>query len=453
MSGAAVPHSNTPNPLTPALFDKLMEACGAFPPSPRFAVALSGGPDSIALAYLLHDWVTARGGTLHAITVDHQLRPESGEEAAQVAKWCAAKSIAHTTLVWKKDCAPTSAVHHTARRVRYEFLTSTCQQHGIDHLFLGQHADDQAETVLMRFIKGSGIDGLAAMPRMRTLDGVKIIRPLLPVTKQRLVDTCKAHQWAFFRDPSNDSPAYLRGRLRQLAQPLAQEGLTTASLYDMARNAGMARAALEATANQWLERHAVVSPLGIIHIERKAWAALDTEMQRRTLSRILLCMSGEDYSPKYASLDHLVQSLLNKESVHQTLCGCHVIVQFGVIKFYRELACTAKAQPIETTLHWDNRFKIVVNSLLPGKHFTIAPLGELGRELIEKMGHRQVADCPALHRATLPALYVDNQLHSIPDFGVDEHTSNAPQPLVKAIFSPKRMLLVNCFEPCPVLLS
>ena len=446
MSGTAVSSSKPARPLAPEDFNALMQACGPFPETPRFAIAVSGGPDSIALLFLLHDWIKHRGGVLHAITIDHQLRADSSAEASTVKEWCATKSISHTTLVWKKNNNPTSAIHQQARIARYEYLCGECKKHGIDYLFLGHHADDQAETVLMRFIKGSGIDGLAGMPKSRMFDGIKILRPFLPLSKQQLVDTCHANKWAYFNDPSNDSAAYLRGRLRQAAAPLAQEGMTTASLYELGRSAGMARAVLEAATNQWLHVHATVYPLGIIHIERNAWSQLDGELQRRTLNRILLCMSGEDYAPKMASLEHLVLSLHNKEVHHQTLSGCHIMVQFGVIKFFRELACVSDTKQAYLEIDWDKRFCITIHPSLLDKGLSIKCLGEVSRDTLEKMGHKQVADCPALHRATLPSLYVDNQLHSIPDFLPNKEAVNASQASVKAIFSPKRMLLIDCFD-------
>ncbi|MBY0428284.1 MAG: hypothetical protein K2Q32_03605, partial [Alphaproteobacteria bacterium] len=223
--------------------------------------------------------------------------------------------------------------------------------------------------------------------------------------------------------------------------------------YDIGRSAGMARTVLEARTNEWLHQHATVFPLGIIHIERNAWRQLDGELQRRTLIRILLCISGEDYAPKMASLDNLVQSLHHKETLHQTLSGCHILVQFGIIKFFRELACVSDSRPADTIMQWDNRFQITIHPSLLNKALAIAPLGDISRDALEKMGYKQVADCPALHRATLPGLVVDNQLHSVPDFLPNKEAFETSQTLVKAIFLPKRMLLIDCFDVCPVLLN
>lgn len=443
--------------LSTSEFDGLMQHCGALGDKPHVAVAVSGGPDSIALTHLLNDWLNQRGGKLFAITIDHQLRAESATEAAQVHEWCVSKNITHVTLKWEKEHAPSSAIHQQARNARYELLMQACRNLKIEHLFVAHHADDQAETVMMRFLKGSGVDGLAGMPSSRLMDGIKLIRPLLPVHKHRLEATCALNGWAYVRDPSNESEAYLRGRLRNLAGPLAQEGVTTATLYEVARSAGLARATLEETTNQWLKQYAEVSAFGHIQIDMNAWKSLGDDMKRRVLIRVLLCMSGEDYPPKNASIEILVQNLLSKETPHQTLCGCQIIMQFGLIKFYREHAALPKAARLENNMLWDNRFRIITNSShlasLIDKNLCIAPLGALGRELLEKMGYKQVADCAALHRATLPALYVDNQLHSVPEFTTEQDMTNNPQAIVKAIFLPKRLLLSETFKPCPALLG
>ncbi len=405
----------------------------------------------MALMILLHDWILRRKGTLHAITIDHQLRAESGEEASRVNQWCEERSIPHTTLVWKKDQPPSRAVHQYARAARYELLCNACGQLDLPYLFLGHHADDQAETVLMRLLKGSGIDGLAGMPRTRTHNGITLVRPLLPVTKLSLIHTCLAHHQPYCCDPSNDSPAYLRGRLRKLAAPLAREGLTTATLFEIARHAGMARNALESVTNAWVLKHATTHPLGIIQLDGHAWKTMENVQQRRILIRVLLCMSGNDYPPRNTSLDLLTQSLMRQKTLHQTLCGCHIILRSGLITFYREVDATPQRQKFQPHTLWDNRFKLHLDESLLDKNLTIAPLGTISRDALKKMGHPRVADCPALHRATLPALYLNNQLHSIPDFARDEPSSRESQALAKAIFLPKRMVVMDCFDVCSAL--
>ncbi|NDA65006.1 MAG: tRNA lysidine(34) synthetase TilS, partial [Chitinophagia bacterium] len=336
-----------------------------------------------------------RGGSVLAITIDHQLRVESADEAAQVKTWCTQKNIPHETLRWEKETAPTSALHDQARNARYDLLIEACKKNNIDYLFLGHHADDQAETVLMRFMKGSGVDGLAAMPRLRDAQGVTLYRPLLPVSKQMLEDTCAAHGWAFVRDPSNQSLKYNRGRLRSLAAPLAAEGLTTATLYETARHAGIARAAFEIITNAWLRQHASVNLFGIITLDGTAWKKLDDEQKRRALIRALLTTSGEDYPPRNASLDTLIQNLSTHATINQTLSGCRIALQNETLHIYREEAALPTPMPLENNMLWDNRFKIICDPSLLDQDLVVAPLGNHSRNTLEKMHLKQVAEYPA----------------------------------------------------------
>ena len=131
-------------PLDEDAFAALMQPLGPFEPAPRIAVAVSGGPDSLALCLLAERWARARGGTVAALTVDHGLRPESGAEAAQVKRWLAARAIAQRTLRWTS--APRSgATQAEARAARFALLTGWCRRAGVFHLLLGHGS---VETVL-----------------------------------------------------------------------------------------------------------------------------------------------------------------------------------------------------------------------------------------------------------------------------------------------------------------
>ncbi len=141
-----------------------MATLGPFEATPALAVAVSGGPDSLALAMLAKAWSDARGGSLVALTVDHGLRPESTGEARQVGRWLKKRGIPQRILRWDGP-KPGSALQAEARSARYALLTGWCRARGILHLLLGHQREDQAETVLMRLERGSGPDGLAAMPR------------------------------------------------------------------------------------------------------------------------------------------------------------------------------------------------------------------------------------------------------------------------------------------------
>src|SRR5262245_21437394 len=174
--------SESDDPLTEAEFAALMRPLGPFEAQPRLAVAVSGGSDSLALTLLLHDWARRQRGVLTALTVDHGLRPEAAAEARQVARWLRARGIRHRVLTWRPAGeARRGGLQAAARAARYRLLGAWCRANGVLHLALAHHREDQAETLLLRLARGSGLDGLAAMAAVSEREGVRLIRPLLAV--------------------------------------------------------------------------------------------------------------------------------------------------------------------------------------------------------------------------------------------------------------------------------
>src|SRR5229473_3936225 len=200
-------------PLTTAELAAVLDALGGFEARPAIAVAVSGGPDSLALILLAQRWARQRGGKTCALTVDHGLRPESAEEARTVAGWLASRAIPHEILVWAGD-KPTSGIQEAARYARYRLLAAWCREHGVLHLLTAHHREDQAETYIIRRRAKSGVDGLAGMSAVRELQGCRLVRPLLAAPKARLAALLEAEGQPFLRDPSNLNPAFERARLR-----------------------------------------------------------------------------------------------------------------------------------------------------------------------------------------------------------------------------------------------
>lgn len=219
-------------------------------------LAVSGGPDSLALMRLAADWPAPRP-KIFVATVDHGLRPDSAEEAKKVGEWAGALGLPHATLPWRGD-KPTRAIQEKAREARYALLFAHAQERGAEAVATAHHADDQWETVLFRLARGSGIGGLAGMARDQNFPRGRIVRPLLALPKQALIDHCRALGQEFFDDPSNASPAYARTRLRALAGPLGDLGFSRETAQKLAERAQKADAALEWAAAQVFQR--IISP-------------------------------------------------------------------------------------------------------------------------------------------------------------------------------------------------
>ncbi|MCH7554873.1 MAG: tRNA lysidine(34) synthetase TilS, partial [Proteobacteria bacterium] len=162
-----------------------MARLGPFEEGPIMAVGVSGGPDSMALCALADTWARARGGRVMALVVDHALRPESGDEARRVGRWLGDLGVDHVALI-RDGPAIRVAVHAAARAARYGLMGDYCRDRGILHLAVAHHRDDQAETLLLRLDRASGLDGLAAMAAVVEGNGPRLLRPLLAVSMARL---------------------------------------------------------------------------------------------------------------------------------------------------------------------------------------------------------------------------------------------------------------------------
>jgi tRNA(Ile)-lysidine synthase len=214
----------------------------------KILLAVSGGPDSVALMLLAADW--ARGGAappLSVATVDHGLRKESESEAQTVGRWASALFLPHAILAWD-GVKPRTRVQERAREARYELLFEHAAKIGADHVMTAHHADDQAETVLFRLIRGSGVAGLSGMAASSRRGGLILARPLLRYAKADLEACCKEKAHPFLSDPSNNDPGYARTRLRRLGGLLSREGLDRSALLKLSRRAARADAALAARA-------------------------------------------------------------------------------------------------------------------------------------------------------------------------------------------------------------
>ncbi len=273
------------------------EAAGLFAPLLSHAsgilVGVSGGPDSMALLGLLAAWADCP--PLAAATVDHRLRAEAADEARQVAAGCKVLGIPHAILRWDGD-KPTTGLQEAARDARYALLVQHARKLGFSHIVTAHHADDQAETVLMRLLAGSGIGGLSGMRPETTKSSLAHARPLLGIAKARLVKTCQARSLAYVEDPANTDGRNGRAHVRRLLVDLAGEGLTAERLNRLASRAARADEALESAASVVLAGTAVMVENSIVSVDWRQVSPAPAELRLRVLRR-LLTMRGEDTTP------------------------------------------------------------------------------------------------------------------------------------------------------------
>jgi tRNA(Ile)-lysidine synthase len=408
-------------PVSAEAFASRMAALGPFEPKPQVAAAVSGGPDSLALTFLLKDWLEARGGRLTALTVDHGLRPGAAAEAAWVGRLMQAHGIAHEILRWEGP-KPAASRQAAARTARYGLLLAACEVRGIFHLALAHHLEDQAVTFLLRLGRGSGLDGLAAMAPVSETSGLRLLRPLLTLPKAQLLATLEARGLEWVEDPSNDDRAYARVRLRRLLPELAGEGMTPARLGSASQHLGRARAALEGDVAAVLARAARPDPAGFLHLDPAAFCGVSPEVSLRALARCLMAVGGGDYTPRLERLERLHACLRSGLAKGVTLGGCRVVPRGAGWLVVREAGRTvAAALPPGGRLLWDGRFEVVLSrgSVAENGEMTVGPLGAAGwralAEALEKAGAgARAARIPAPARAGLPALRDAAGLMAVP---------------------------------------
>lgn len=224
------------------LFVNLEEARG-------IVAAVSGGPDSTCLMHLLAAWHSGGGRPpIVVATVDHGLRPGSAGEARRVGRWAKSLGFPHKVLTWRGD-KPETGIQEAAREERYRLLDELVRKVKASHVVTAHTLDDQAETVVMRLLSGTGVGGLAGMRPTIFRDEITLARPFLGLPKARLLATCAAEGWPYLDDPSNADLRFARVRLRGHVMPLlAREGLTAARLATLAERARRDADALEARA-------------------------------------------------------------------------------------------------------------------------------------------------------------------------------------------------------------
>ena len=259
---------------------------GSFQGKDPIGIAVSGGPDSLALLLLA---AAARPGAIEAATVDHNLREGSREEADMVAALCKKLGIPHQILPieWKEK--PTTAIQERARRRRYGALADWAKKRGLKTLLTGHHANDQAETLLMRLARGAGISGLAGMRFAVRVPGSDeaLVRPLLGWRRDELEQICSAAGVTPASDPSNEDEQFERVRVRKALSE--SDWLGTKALAASASHLADADVALTWAANREWERVAkaeggkiVIDPTG-----------LPREIRRRLMSRAVSSLASE----------------------------------------------------------------------------------------------------------------------------------------------------------------
>ena len=341
--------------------------------SNKIAVATSGGADSMCLLYLTQLWCNDHNLELTALIVDHKLRTESTAEAQEVANIIQDRSIKAKVLTWEGK-KPEANIHHHARKARYKLLTDYCKREGIEKLLVAHNLQDQAETVLLRIYRGSGIDGIAGINRYIKFNGIEVIRPLLEVNRQQIEDTLKIAEWPWIEDPSNQNLKFDRVKVRQFIEKLPDKGTWLNRINLLASNARRAKDYLHQVTAEKLESCVEFNEFGYASLNLNEFLKLHEEIGLRVLVVIFKALSGKEFKPRLNNLEHLYYKIQSKGLFTVTLGNLKIKSKKSLIIFYRELYALEEKVALKAgiTCVWDHRFQIK----LQNSGFFVGGLGQ-----------------------------------------------------------------------------
>ena len=325
----------------------------------RVAIAISGGPDSTCLLFLLKNSSIVKNVDILALVVNHNMRPEAELECKKTILLLRQANIHYQVLSWRHDII-TSNIQAKARIARYNLLCRYCQINQIRYLFLGHHSDDKAETIMLNILRGTGIKGLLGIRNIREEKKVIILRPLLNCSKQQILDYLNNNNISYIKDRSNISPKFLRAQIRTLF-------INTPTLYNIIKklntlghNAKRANKYLDIIAQRTFMKFFKYGRYGEILISAKHLESINNEILCRILNLIFSSLHNTFCQPvKLKSLYKITQYIRSNFLFITTLFKCQIIKKYNIYFFFKERRYIAKTTRLLIGWNiWNNKFEI-----------------------------------------------------------------------------------------------
>ncbi|MGN7661602.1 MAG: tRNA lysidine(34) synthetase TilS [Anaplasma sp.] len=333
----------------------------------RYAVAVSGGVDSMTLLHLVSVFhkQESKGLPPTVLTVNHGFRPEAEDETRFVqAK--ALESGLDCKILHLGGEGPRNSSQATAREIRYRLLHRWCTEHSVRYLLVAHNKNDQAETILMRLERGSGIDGLSGIHERSAFGTIVILRPLLGFTKRQILDYATKKKLPWVEDPSNTNPKYRRTFFRSLIANSNNPGLVTERLHRTASHLKRALSCIAHYVKASLDRCLEFSEFGFVVIKSQEFRSVPEEIATRLLLFSLMAMGGRNHKPRYSQFRSLFEKVWQDEHFQpRTLHGCKVFRHPDRnVHIVREVVLIDRririGEAAKTVLQWDCRFTIKV---------------------------------------------------------------------------------------------
>ena len=328
----------------------------------------------MALMVLAAEWSHSQGVRCSVITIDHDLRAGSADEAIFVARQAEKLGVSHRTGRWNER-VDGGNLQKKARLARYRLIDE--MRDGADVVLMAHTLEDQAETVLMRLRRPAGVDGLAGIPQKRRVFSEQghfwLLRPLLKSSgvKLRAFLNDLAVDWV--EDPSNSDRKYERVRMRQHLPELACQGITAQDLSNIAAKMAKSKMQFDAQVHQVAEMLAE-EYRGDLRLRLSAFCGLPSLLQKRLFSKALCWVSANPYPPRQAARDQALDLLLLGKA--QTLHGCMMFLWKNCLYITREAQAIApKPVALRPKTLWDKRWRLTMSQASPSAKLWVAALG------------------------------------------------------------------------------
>ena len=286
----------------------------------NYLVAVSGGPDSLALTALTKSYSNYKKTKFHYVLVDHNIRKNSYQEAIKVKKLLKKNKINLTIFVNKKKI--TENIQAEARKVRYNILLNYCKKNKIRTILTAHNLEDQVETFLIRLSRGSGLKGLSAMkPLTKISNQVNLFRPFLDVKKQYLIKISKMNFGKYFKDPSNKNVKFLRTKVRNLKKPLEKSGIKYDQIFRSIQNLSFSKSTLDGYLSN-LFKELIKNSENEILIDFKKYKKLNNDIKIALINESIKKLKKNYYDLRYKKVDNLIKNLSKKDFKRSTLGGC-----------------------------------------------------------------------------------------------------------------------------------
>ena len=302
----------------------------------NFAIGVSGGPDSLCLAYLSKIYKSEFNNKIFTLIVDHKIRKGSSIEAKKVKKMLKQKGIESIILVWN-GAKPKKNIQLKAREIRYNLISNFCLKNNINYLVTGHHQDDQLENFFIRLFRGSGLTGLSSMANNSNYNqNLRLVRPFLKISKNELKSVTKYYFKSYFEDPSNKNENFLRTRIRKYKKNLEKEGLDTKKIIKTINNLWIAKEALSFYKKKALQSNVNFLSKNSCLISSKLFTEEADEIIFKSISDVLSLISGSYYPPRSKKIVSLIKRFKSKNFKKCTFGGCILEKKDGFISVTRE---------------------------------------------------------------------------------------------------------------------